>query len=213
MVDSGGPDRASSYRTLQGEGASERTVERSRFLGHAAPVETEEDANALVEQIRDEHYDARHVCYGLRLGRGAQSIDRSNDDGEPPRTGGFPIWQILDGEGITDAIAVVVRYFGGVKLGPGGLARAYRETAREAIEAAGVVERFPETQVVLAVPYQRHGEVEHFIDEHAGVRLIDESFTDEVTLTLAVRWQDIDEVRSKISGLLNREAESLFDDG
>jgi putative IMPACT (imprinted ancient) family translation regulator len=65
---------------------------------------------------------------------------------------------------------------------------------------------------VLAVPYQRHGEVEHLIDEHAGVRLIDESFTDEVALTLAVRWQDIDEVRSKISGLLNREAESLFDD-
>jgi uncharacterized YigZ family protein len=181
-------------------------------LGHAAPVETEEDANALVERIRDEHYDARHVCYGLRLGRGAQSIDRSNDDGEPPRTGGFPIWQILDGEGITDAIAVVVRYFGGVKLGPGGLARAYRETARDAIESAGVVERYPETQVVLAVPYQRHGEVEHLIDEHAGVRLIDESFTDEVALTLAVRWQDIDEVRSKISGLLNREAESLFDD-
>jgi uncharacterized YigZ family protein len=213
MVESGGPDRTSAYKTLCGEGTSERTIERSRFLGHASPVESEEEANAFVEALRDEHYDARHVCYGLRLGRGAQSIDRSNDDGEPPRTGGFPIWQVLDGEDITDAIAVVVRYYGGVKLGPGGLARAYRDTARDAIEAAGIVKRFPETRVVLQVPYQRHGEVEHFIDEDAGVRLIDEAFTDDVSLTLAVRLQDLDEVRDRLAGLLNRAPESLFESG
>lgn len=191
--------------TLGGVGESELVVERSRFLGEALPVESEEEAEAYVEEVRSEHYDARHVCYGLRVGRGAQRIDRSNDDGEPPRTGGFPIWQVLDGEEVTDALCLVVRYYGGVKLGTGGLTRAYRTTAREAIEDAGIIEKYPEEIIDVTIPYDKHGEIEHFIESHAYTRTVDTDYGGEIELRIAVWKKQIEKFREQLGGMLNRD--------
>ncbi|MFB6265430.1 MAG: YigZ family protein [Bradymonadaceae bacterium] len=193
------------YRTLAGPGESELVVDRSRFLGRARPVESEERAEAFVEELRSEHYDARHVCYGLRVGRGGQRIDRSNDDGEPPRTGGFPIWQVLDGEDVTNSICGVVRYFGGVELGTGGLTRAYRETAREAIDDAGITEHFPETNIELTIPYDRLDAVEHAAESSEMARIVETEYTDDVTMELAVRRRSKETFLDRLGEVLGRE--------
>jgi uncharacterized YigZ family protein len=200
---------AQPYQTLDGEGESEIVVERSRFIGFARPVESVEAADSFVESLETQHYDARHVCYGLRVGRGPQSIDRSNDDGEPARTGGFPLWQLLDGEEVTDAIIAVVRYYGGVKLGTGGLARAYRECGRLALEDAGTVTRYPEVRFEVSVPYNFVGKLEHFIDEDEAIRVVETDYAADVRFAVAVREIALDAVRARLSGLLQRPVESI----
>jgi uncharacterized YigZ family protein len=199
----------SAYRTLAAEGRSEHVAQRSRFLGWALPATSLEDALAFVDALRTEHYDARHVCYGLRIGRGAQRIDRSNDDGEPARTGGFPLWQLLEGDDLVDSLIVVVRYYGGVKLGMGGLARAYREAGRLAVADAGIVVRHPETYFDLEIPYEMLGKLEHAIEERRGIRVQTTDYGAAVTLHLAAWSESLDDVRRLLGGLLNRDPTSI----
>ncbi|MGM0555412.1 MAG: IMPACT family protein [Myxococcota bacterium] len=200
---------ARPYNTLADRGESELVVERSRFLGFARPVDSVDAAMEFVEALEKQHYDARHVCYGLRVGRGAQSIDRSNDDGEPARTGGFPLWQLLDGEEVTDAIIVVVRYYGGTKLGTGGLARAYRDTGRAALEDSEIVTRHPETVFDLTVPYSFVDQIEHLIDELDAARVIDTEYAAEVSFQLAVRTLSLEEVRRRLATMLQRPIDDI----
>lgn len=192
------------FKTLSAHGESELVVERSRFLGHALPVTRVSEAEDFVAQQRRLHYDARHVCFGLRVGRGAQGVDRSNDDGEPARTGGFPLWQLLDGDDVTDALVVVVRYYGGVKLGTGGLARAYRDAGRQAIAAAGIVTRHPEEALSFHIPYGEHDRVRHFLGQVEGVRVASTDYAADVRLTLAVRKLILPELRRRLAVLLQR---------
>ncbi|MBH23560.1 MAG: YigZ family protein [Myxococcales bacterium] len=197
------------YRTLAASGDAELVVERSRFLAYAHPIASLDEAMAHVAELRREHYDARHVCYGLRLGRGAQGIDRSNDDGEPARTGGFPLWQLLDGEEVIDAALIVVRYFGGIKLGMGGLARAYRDAGRLALEDAGIVTRYPETTFALEVPYDQLAKLEHTLRGLDTVRVAETDYAAAVTLHLAVRSVALGEVRELLGGLLQRDPTTI----
>lgn len=192
-------------------GEDEYIVERSRFIGRALPVASEEEALAYVEKVKEEHYDARHVCYGFRIGRGAQTVDRCNDDGEPARTAGLPIWQILEGREITDTLVVVIRYFGGIKLGMGGLARAYREAARRALDAAGVGERFPSVEVSLSVPYAMHGKVEHLLEQFEGVCEHGADFAADVTLHLSIYRRDLGTVTKRLTALLQCGPGEVFD--
>jgi uncharacterized YigZ family protein len=201
--------RDAPYRTIRTRGESELVVERSRFLGYALCVESVDEAEARVDELRSEHYDARHVCYGLRVGRGARAVDRSNDDGEPARTGGFPLWQLLDGEEITDALLVVVRYYGGVKLGTGGLARAYRQAGRLALDDAEIVRRYPEVQFAITIPYEREGSISYLLEEHEGVRTLETTYGAEVTRSLAVRRVALDDVRAQLAAALQRPPESF----
>ena len=210
------PDPAPSeetepYYTVESFGEDEYTVDRSRFIGRALPIDSEDEALAYVDEVKEEHYDARHVCYGFRVGRGAQIIDRCNDDGEPARTAGLPIWQILEGREITDTLVVVIRYFGGIKLGMGGLARAYREAARRALDASGVVKRFPEAEVSLSVPYAMHGKVEHILEQFEGVRERETDFAADVTLHLSVYRRDLEEFRVRLASLLQVDPDDVFE--
>jgi uncharacterized YigZ family protein len=199
------------YNVVADFGEAEYVVERSRFIGRALPVESEEEALAYVDEVKEEHYDARHVCYGFRIGRDSQTIDRCNDDGEPARTAGLPIWQILEGREITDTLVVVIRYFGGIKLGMGGLARAYREAARRALDEAGVEQRFPSVDVSLSVPYAMHGKVEHLLEQFEGVRERDTDFGADVTLHLSIYRRDLGKVTNRLAALLQCEPGEVFD--
>ena len=193
------------FQTLAGLGESELVVERSRFFGQALPVASLEEALEYVEAVRSEHYDARHVCFGLRIGRGAQGIDRSNDDGEPSRTGGFPLWQILDGEEVTDALIVVVRYYGGVKLGTGGLARAYRGAGRAAFDAAGISTVYPSVRVPVTVPYDQVGRLEHLLKDFEGVTVSDKQYAADVTFHLDVWRIRLNALQQALGALLQRD--------
>ena len=197
-------DETTAYRTLAGSGESEHVVERSRFVGYANPVVELKEALELVALLRSEHYNARHVCYGLRIGRGAQGLDRSNDDGEPARTGGYPLWQILEGEDVINAVIIVVRYFGGVKLGMGGLARAYREAGRHALQDAKILTVHPEEEFPLEVPYDMLGKLKYVMEREEAIRVVGTEYAAGVTLHLAVRRAKIAEVRELLGGVLQR---------
>jgi uncharacterized YigZ family protein len=129
-----------TYRTVARTATAEIEVKRSRFLGHVERVATEDEARAVVERIRKQAWDARHHCSAFVLGPDAQ-VQRSSDDGEPAGTAGAPMLEVLRGRELSDVVAVVTRWFGGVLLGAGGLVRAYSDAVRAALDEAGVTER------------------------------------------------------------------------
>ena len=124
------------YSTVLGEGAAEQTIERSRFICYVSPASTREEAEEFISMIRKKHRDATHNVPAMVLGDKMQ-VQWASDDGEPQGTSGAPIVQMLVSEGITNVVIVVTRYFGGIKLGTGGLVRAYTSSAKLGLEAAG----------------------------------------------------------------------------
>jgi uncharacterized YigZ family protein len=127
------------YRTIRGEGSAEITVEKSRFIAYLRPVRTREEADSFFAEIRRRHHDARHNVPCFVIGDAMQE-KWSSEDGEPQGTAGAPMLQLLSGEGVTFAAAMVTRYFGGIKLGTGGLARAYTAALKAALDDAGTVD-------------------------------------------------------------------------
>ena len=138
------------YTIPAGPGESELVEKRSRFLGHLRPVETEEEARAFIAQVKKEHYDARHNCWCYLLKDGPE---RYSDDGEPQGTAGIPMLELFRREGVTDLVCVVTRYFGGVLLGTGGLLRAYTQSAKDALTAAGRAAVRPWREMTVETPY------------------------------------------------------------
>lgn len=122
------------YLVPSGPGEAELVEKRSRFLGHVRPVETEEEAKAFINEIKKQHYDARHNCWCYIIRDGAE---RYSDDGEPQGTAGIPMLEVFRREGVYNFVCVVTRYFGGVLLGAGGLLRAYTKSAKDALDNAG----------------------------------------------------------------------------
>ena len=146
---------------------AELVEKRSRFIGQVKPVETEEEARAFVEQVKKKHYDARHNCWCYRLRDGG--VERYSDDGEPQGTAGQPMLNVFQREEVTNVVCVVTQYFGGVLLGAGGLVRAYTQSAKDALDAAGisVVRRWVEAAVPC--PYSFFDRVKLEVEAHGGV--------------------------------------------
>ena len=168
------------FLTAAGSGESEVVEKRSRFLGRVIPVSTEEEARAFVEQIKKQHYDARHNCWCYLLKDGPE---RYSDDGEPQGTAGQPMLEVFRREGVTNACCVVTRYFGGVLLGAGGLLRAYTKAAKEALDSAGIAEVRPWTRASVECPYGMLERVNKLC-ESCGGAVEDTAYTDSVTLTV-----------------------------
>ncbi|MGD6842979.1 YigZ family protein [Bacillus infantis] len=130
----------SYYRTVKDYGEHEIIIQKSRFIAHIARAETEEEAQQFIQMIKKKHSTATHNCSAYLIGENNQ-IQKANDDGEPSGTAGVPILEVLKKKDLKDTAAVITRYFGGIKLGAGGLIRAYGKSASEGIAAAGIVER------------------------------------------------------------------------
>lgn len=156
-----GAGGAGGYRVPAAEARGELREKGSRFLAVVAPAADEEAARAAIERLRREHPDATHHCFAWRLG--AEPAERSSDAGEPGGTAGPPILSALRGAGLSDVVAVVVRWFGGVKLGKGGLVRAYGGATRAALGAVATVERAPVIELALTVPYPVLGAVKRLV--------------------------------------------------
>ena len=129
-----------SYLTVKGYGEHEITIQKSRFIAYIERVTTEEDAQAFIEKIKKKHWDAAHNCSAYMIGE-RDHIQKANDDGEPSGTAGVPMLEVLKKRVLKDTVVVVTRYFGGVKLGAGGLIRAYGSATSEGLNATGIVER------------------------------------------------------------------------
>lgn len=187
------------YRTICREAAAEQVIQRSRFLAYIQPVERQEEAETFFARIRAEHKTATHRVPAFLLGAKAEH-QWASDDGEPQGTAGPPLLHLFAGEGLTNLAVLVVRYFGGVKLGTGGLARAYSGTARLALEAAGhcrVVERDTLTVTLDYAPYERLSALARDADIHLGAP----SFQDRVTLPVATEPEQADDLRRLLAEL------------
>jgi uncharacterized YigZ family protein len=166
----------------------ELVVRRSRFLAHLAPVRSVEEADVVVARIRKERWDARHHCVAMVLGTHADR-QRSTDDGEPSGTAGVPMLEVLRHRHVTDVVAVVTRYFGGVLLGAGGLVRAYSGAVAEALHHARLVRRERLTEVTLDVPHADAGRIDHLLRDWAGTHgavLEDARYLDVARFTVLV---------------------------
>lgn len=175
-----------SCLTIGRAAAVEIEVKRSRFLGTVRRVETEQEARAVVEDLRKEHWDARHTCSAFVLGPPPQPIERSNDDGEPAGTAGAPMLEVLrghEGAGVHDVVAVVTRWFGGTLLGAGGLVRAYSEAVRGALDQAGTVRRELLREYTVEVGHDTAGRLETAL-RTAGVAVLDTVYAEAVTVRI-----------------------------
>lgn len=145
----------------------ELVIKKSRFIAHVAPVASPEEADAVIAAVKKQYWDARHNCSAQVTGlRGDRA--RSSDDGEPSGTAGMPMLEVLRRRELTDVVAVVTRYFGGVKLGAGGLVRAYSSAVSEALDAAVLVDRMPLEQAMIAVPHADAGRIDNALRDWAG---------------------------------------------
>lgn len=174
----------SSYLTVAGPANAEIEVKRSRFICRIERVDSEEAARAVVEEERKRYWDARHHCSAFVLGP-TGDVQRSSDDGEPSGTAGAPMLEVLRGRGVSDVVAVVTRYFGGVLLGAGGLVRAYSDAVRAGLDEAGVRERRLLERYDVDVPHADAGKLENALRAH-GVVVLGVDYGALATLHVAV---------------------------
>ncbi len=193
------------YNTLRAGAEARGAYEdrKSRFIAQLTHVETEQEANAFIAEVRARHYDARHNVPAWILVDGRE---RQSDDGEPSRTSGMPTLEVLRGAGLKDVCCVVTRYFGGTLLGPGGLVRAYTAATQEAVANARATGAFVEmTEVVpvtVTVPYARYEQVLR-LAEDAGAHVADTAFAADVTLALVFRAGAEEAFLAQLKELMN----------
>ncbi|MFF0064638.1 YigZ family protein [Streptomyces sp. NPDC005279] len=182
------------YRTVAREGVHETEVNRSRFICALAPAATEEEAQAFVARIRKEHPAATHNCFAYVIGADA-AVQKASDDGEPGGTAGVPMLQMLLRREVRYVVAVVTRYYGGVKLGAGGLIRAYGGAVGEALDALGTLTRQRFRLATVTVDHQRAGKLEN--DLRATGRDVREvRYAESVTIEIGLPDAGIDDFRS-----------------
>ena len=174
-----------SFLTVAAAAETASRERSSKFLAYAYPVRDEERIRELLDALRKRYFDATHHCYAWRLGPGGERF-RANDDGEPSGTTGKPILGQMLSRGITDALVVVVRYFGGTKLGVPGLIAAYREAAAEAIAAARIVERTVDRTIRIDFPYAAMNDIMRVVKEERP-RIVEQRFDNLCTMRLAIR--------------------------
>ncbi len=196
------------YKTLLTRASDEFIINKSRFIGYGAPAASEEEALGFLAGVRSAHKDASHHCYAYIIGAN-MGVMRYSDDGEPGGTAGMPIIEVMKARQVTNACVVVVRYFGGVLLGAGGLTRAYAQGAAAAVGAAGVGEVSPTRRYLMEVPYPMLGRVEYLL-KSLPVIVEDKQFSDAIVMTLIVRARDDEAFLSAVMSGTDGRIEPIF---
>lgn len=193
------------YRTVNRFGEDQYIIDKSTFIGYSKPIESEESALEFIDEIKTRHYDATHNTYAYVVGENS-IIQRFSDDGEPSGTAGVPILEVLKKEEMRNTVVVVTRYFGGVKLGAGGLIRAYTRGAKIAIDAGLIVNRTLHTEIKIRVDYTLYGALENFL--LTNNHLVDETSYDEaVNIQVAVKYDEVDRFIEDIINLTSDKVE------
>lgn len=198
---------ADTYLTLAAPCEGIYKEKMSKFLAFAYPVSTAKEAKELVAAAAKKYFDARHVCWAYMLGT-ARTDFLSNDNGEPSGTAGKPILGQINSFGLTNVVIIVVRYFGGIKLGTSGLIVAYREAAREAIQAGQIIECHEMATVSFTFPYLAMNDVMK-LAKADDIKIIEQQFDNSCSMTLSTRADFIDPLRSK---LLSIDGVTVHDD-
>lgn len=189
------------YSTVLGEASAEQVIEKSRFIAYVSPVQSREEADAFIASIRKKHKDATHNVPAIVLGEKMQ-VQWASDDGEPQGTSGAPMAQMLVKEGITNVAVVVTRYFGGIKLGTGGLVRAYTSSAKLGLEAAGLCDVEEMSVLTCEVEYSHLAKIQNLAGESGAVFAIEDiRYTDVVTLDLSCLPEDTEGLETMLANL------------
>ena len=199
-----------TYKTLLKAASDEVVINKSRFIGHAAPVKTAEEALDFLGRIRSQYRDASHNCYAYIIGQNA-GIMRYSDDGEPGGTAGMPIIEVMKARGVVDCAVVVTRYFGGVLLGAGGLVRAYSHTCALALNAAQVCEMHPTEKWLFEVAYPLWDKVQHTL-RALPVRQEGVKFTTSVAFELSMKAADSQTVQAELTRITDGRIEGLLEE-
>lgn len=187
------------YKTTAKNGTASYEIQKSRFIAYTSHVETEAEARDFVTAIKKKHFDARHNCSAWVLGADS-SQQKSNDDGEPGGTAGNPILEAIKQHGLTNVVVVVTRYFGGIKLGAGGLIRAYSHTASLGLEATPCLEVKPFCLMEAEMDYSLLGTVENWI-RNEELRTGETAYLDKVTVRLLVEPADCEAISTELTNL------------
>lgn len=192
------------YRTVRRQASAEIVIKKSRFIGYAKPVESEEEAVAFIHEIKQLHKQATHNCSAYIVGERDQ-YQKASDDGEPSGTAGKPILEVIKHKGLKNVAVVVTRYFGGIMLGAGGLVRAYTDGAVAGIEAADEIVNVIHREVFVDVDYTWYGKLENVL-HGKGTRVGGTDFTDRVTVRCLPEAPEADAFMTWITDLTQGQA-------
>ncbi|MCQ2288468.1 MAG: YigZ family protein [Muribaculaceae bacterium] len=187
------------FKTVKGISQAKYTEKMSRFLAFVEPVQSAEEAKAVVKRYANDYHDARHVCWAYMIGTERNEY-LSSDNGEPSGTAGKPILGQINSFGLTNVVIVVVRYFGGIKLGTSGLIVAYREAARLAIEEGEILECHEQAQVTFTFPYLSMNDVMKLV-KGGNVKMIDQQFDNTCSMTLQCDADAMPALRNRIADI------------
>lgn len=183
-----------TYKTIDNPGEETLFKEKnSKFFGYAFPVKNEDEVKTILEQVKKQHYSARHWCYAFQTGTGKNIYFRASDDGEPSNSAGMPIYGQIQSFDVTDILVVVVRYFGGVKLGVGGLIQSYKTSAQLALEASEIIEKTIDAEYIVQCEYKDLNKVMRVIKEK-NINVIQQQMELNCIFYIAVRLQEAEDV-------------------
>ncbi|SDK59338.1 YigZ family protein [Natronincola ferrireducens] len=189
------------YRTLYQFGVNEIIIDKSRFIGYAKPVVSEEEAIGFIEEIKKKHKDATHNVPAYVLGQNNE-IQRYSDDGEPSGTAGIPVLELIKKENLRNTVVVVTRYFGGVKLGTGGLVRAYTKGAKIALETSRIIIKRAYRLLHIKIDYTLLGKVQNEILQNKYL-LKDIEYDDAVHFFVYIKWDEVDKFKKQATEWTN----------
>lgn len=198
----------STYKTLHDFGSDEIIIEKSTFIGYAKPIKTEEEAVEFVNEIKKKHKDATHNVWAYTVGKN-MNIQRYSDDGEPQGTAGIPTLEVIKKEDLRDVVVVVTRYFGGIKLGAGGLVRAYTKGAKVGLEAAKIIEKVMYKEVKIKIDYNQLGKIQNEI-MNMGYFVKDTIYEDNVEMIVYSRISEVDSLTSRMIDITSATAEIVL---
>ena len=198
------------YRTIKENGQVQEEIKKSRFICHAKRVYSEEEARDFITAIKKEHYKATHNCSAFIVGERSE-IKRTSDDGEPSGTAGIPMLGVLENHNLTNVCVVVTRYFGGIKLGAGGLIRAYAGSVALAVKEIGIIEIKEQAGIQIHMTYAQYQEYGNFLKEHNLIEL-ETNFTDQVDTMIFIDKEKKDGIKADLIEFFNGKV-TLTDKG
>ena len=198
------------YRTIKEDGQVQEEIKKSRFICHAKRVYSEEEARDFITAIKKEHYKATHNCSAFIVGERSE-IKRTSDDGEPSGTAGVPMLGVLENHNLTNVCVVVTRYFGGIKLGAGGLIRAYAGNVALAVKEIGIIEIKEQAGIQIHMTYAQYQEYGNFLKEHNLIEL-ETNFTDQVDTMIFIDKEKKDGIKADLIEFFNGKV-TLTDKG
>ena len=198
------------FRTIKEDGQVQEEIKKSRFICHAKRVYSEEEARNFITAIKKEHYKATHNCSAFIIGERSE-IKRTSDDGEPSGTAGVPMLGVLENHNLTNVCVVVTRYFGGIKLGAGGLIRAYAGSVALAVKEIGITEIKEQAGIAIQMSYTQYQEYSNFLKEHNLMEL-ETNFTDKVDTMIYVDKEEKENIKASLVEFFNGKV-TLTDQG